>query len=221
MPKTINEDVIKAREVVEGYKRYNKKTIEKCVEYNPKTKCRYFKKVTVDPEATEFKKKFIKQPKKEKSVNTKITKTTKIKVQKIKVIPKKKVEKPKLNSETYEKVIKYTKDGKSISEIANLLSVTHHTISWHLKQWNSNKSKNIIKEENNEILHWIKAKAKLNSVDYCYSSWIGRKNLKMKYNLTSIQIISRCEDMVKQGLLEEIKENHSKKHGRMYKIIEK
>lgn len=217
----VNEDVIKAREVVEGYKRYNKKTIEKCVEYNPKTKCRYFKKVTVDPEASEFKKKFIKQSKKEKSVNTKITKAPKIKIKKVKVIPKKKIEKPKEKCDTYHQVVKLTKEGKSILEIVNLINTSHHNVSWHLKHWNSNKSKKEIQEENDEILHWIKVKAKLNEADYCYSAWIGRKNLKMKHNLTSIEIISRCEDMINQGLLEEIKEMHSKKHGRMYKIIEK
>lgn len=217
----INEDVIKAREVVAGYKFYNKKTIEKCVEYNPKTKCRYFKKINVDPEAAEFKKKFIKQAKKEKSINTKITKASKIKVQKVKVTPKKKEPKPREISDNYIKIVEYTKEGKSISEIADILKISHHNISWHLKNWNDNKSKKEIQEENNEILHWIKTKAKLNGVEYCYSAWIGRKNLKMKYNLTSVQIISRCENMIKQGLLEEIKEMHSRKHGRMYKIIEK
>lgn len=215
----INEEVIKARQVVAGYKKYNKNTIEQCVEYNPKTKCRYFKKVSIDPESAGFKKEFGKKENKEKQPKTKYKSTPKITVKKIKAVPKKSQNKQKDFSETYEKVIKLTKEGKSISQIVEDLKVTHHTVSWHIKNWNSSKSMKEIQEENEEILNSIKSKAKLNGVDYCYSAWIGRKNHKMKHNLTSVEIIKRCTKMIQSGILEEVKEMYSRKHGRMYKII--
>lgn len=270
----INEEVIKARAVVAGYKKYNQNTVEKCESYNPKTKCRYFKKVSIDPRSAEFKKEFGKKEKKEISRNTKTVKSNS-NTQKFKKIKKlEKIQKVKTNSDfdqntiiskvynlhlqnkntaeiakltnltkrevsskirarqiqlgipcqhvsdNYNKTVELIKKGKSLTEISKILNITAHTISVHSMKYNKLKSCSEKEKENKEILDLIKAKAKLNGVDYCYGSWIGRKHNKLKSNLTSVEIVKRCNEMIESGILEEVKEMYSRKNGRMYKLKE-
>lgn len=54
MSTTINQDVIKAREVVAGYKELNKNTVEEVSYYDPILKLRRYKKVLIDPNSKEF-----------------------------------------------------------------------------------------------------------------------------------------------------------------------
>lgn len=54
MSTQINQDVIKAREVVAGYKELNKGTVEEVSYYDPILKLRRYKKVTIDPNSKDF-----------------------------------------------------------------------------------------------------------------------------------------------------------------------
>lgn len=54
MSTTINQDVIKAREVVAGYKELNKGTVEEVSYYDPVLKLRRYKKVQIDPNSKDF-----------------------------------------------------------------------------------------------------------------------------------------------------------------------
>lgn len=287
----INQDVIKARQIVEGYKKYNKETVEVLSRYDPIRKCRYFEKVKTDPNANKFVKEFVKSGRKEKVIQ--IKKPAKLKPNKEKVVkvkpikipkekPKKLPSKPilkekkeilkpskaedfiqntlisniynlhlqgKSNEEiskivgenrrivatniynrkiqlgiyipaenTREKIIDLQNKGLTASEIAKQLNIANHTVSFHVKKWNESKSEKEIQEENDEILYWVAKKAKENNVDYCYSLWIGKANLKMKHNLTSLEISRRCHNLINEGKLIEIPERRSPKYGRMYKI---
>lgn len=84
MSTTINQDVIKAREVVAGYKELNKGTIEQVSYYDPILKLRRYKKVSIDPNSKDFVKLYGKkknEPKEKKDIPIKkakiITKTIK------------------------------------------------------------------------------------------------------------------------------------------------
>ena len=54
MSTTINQDVIKAREVVAGYKELNKNTVEEISYYDPVLKLRRYKKMSIDPNSKDF-----------------------------------------------------------------------------------------------------------------------------------------------------------------------
>lgn len=68
MSTTINQDVIKAREVVAGYKELNKGTKEVLSTYDPVLRLRVFKKESIDPRSKEFTKLYGKKEKKDKHV---------------------------------------------------------------------------------------------------------------------------------------------------------
>lgn len=68
MSTQINQDVIKAREVVAGYKELNKGTKEVLSTYDPILRLRVFKKESIDPRSKEFTKLYGKKEKKEKPV---------------------------------------------------------------------------------------------------------------------------------------------------------
>lgn len=90
----INEDVIKARIVVAGYKEFNKQTVEYVKSHNPLMKLWTFEKKSIDPNSCEFKKQFIKSYRKDKVINTKLPKENKIKKTKEKPVKKPKVPRP-------------------------------------------------------------------------------------------------------------------------------
>lgn len=274
----LNQDLIKAREVVAGYKQFNQKTIECIKTYDPSMKIWTFEKKSIDPSAREFKKKFIKSARKEKNVNTKLPKTAKQKNLKpnnpkstrpsgLTYSPRLKPAdfqfdpntlisqaynhylKGKTNSEiailmnkpkravismlrqrdrqlgikidkndSYEKVIELVKAGKKVGEISKIMKMSDHNVSYHIKNYNNSKNPAQIEEEYQEILLQIKKKAKLNQVDYCFSTWINQANCKLKCNLTTPMRIKRCRELVAQGRLIEDKEGTTLRKGIMYKI---
>lgn len=55
--KKLEDYVIEAREVVERYKKYNRRTVEVLSSYDENLKIWYFKKVKVDQNATKFERK--------------------------------------------------------------------------------------------------------------------------------------------------------------------
>lgn len=89
----VNEDTIKARAVVAGYKKYNLETVEVLSRYDPISKCRYFNRVKIDPNANQFVKEFVKSGKKERILQP--TKPKKLKPLKEKVIKDAKEKIPK------------------------------------------------------------------------------------------------------------------------------
>lgn len=128
----INDDVIKAREIVSAYQGFNKETIETVKEYNPKLKIWTFIKKEIDPNAIEFKKKFCKAPKKEaKPKYNKPPKEKPVKLKKEKVIKPKKpryIAKIKNDNDSFihgsliYQAYQYHLDGKSNKEISGLLN---------------------------------------------------------------------------------------------------
>lgn len=277
----INEDVIKAREVVAGYKKFNKQTIEKLSSYDPVFKIWTFIKKDIDPNAAQFKKEFIKSGRKEKK-DIKIQKSHK----KIKPTALSKIKKPRIlksykprvkpsshldfdqtsliakaynyhlqgktnkevsflmdmpmraiismlrkrdrqlgveieKNDNYERIVQMIKSGKTRREISKLIKMSEHNISYHIKRYNDSKSKEQIEKEYQEILYNIKKKAKLNQVEYCYSSWINPSKCKMKSNLTIPVINKRCKDLIKQGRLTEIDGGVYRRMGVKYQIPKK
>lgn len=101
MSTQINQDVIKSREVVAGYKELNKGTKEVLSTYDPILRLRVFKKETIDPRSKEFTKLYGKKEKKDKPVKVvkfvapTIDKTKKKKDVKKVVFKPKKVAKPR------------------------------------------------------------------------------------------------------------------------------
>lgn len=74
----LNEDTLKAREVVAGYNKYNKETVEVLSRYDPISKCRYYTKVKTDPNSNQFVKEFVKASRKEKNISSKKPKKNKL-----------------------------------------------------------------------------------------------------------------------------------------------
>jgi hypothetical protein len=274
----LNEDLIKAREVVAGYKQFNQKTVECVKTYDSSMKIWTFEKKCIDPNAGEFKKKFIKSNRKEKLVNTKIPKAPKQKSLKpkkpksirpsgLKYSPRIKpadfqfdpntlisqaynyylngktnteiamlMKKPKRaiismlrqrdrqlgikieKNDSYEKIVELVKAGKKVGEISKIMKMSDHNVSYHIKNYNDSKSQTQIEEEYQEILSQIKKKAKLNQVDYCFSTWINQANCKLKCNLTTPMRIKRCRELVAQRRLIEDKEGTTLRKGIMYRI---
>lgn len=278
---SINQEVIKAREVVAGYKKYNQKTVEVISSYDPVLKIRTFKKVSIDENHSQFKKEFCAKPKKEKSVKA---------IQSIKPFEKKKVSKPTVrkatkqikpkytprppktadsydqnnltskvyalhlqgirndliaekmeislkrvrqlisvrrnqlgveedfrSNKTYENVKKLFLEGKGVTEIAYLVNVSVKNVYNLLirvkKECKSDNRENEFKE----ILEVIKAKMKLNQVDYCLSSWITPQKVKYKTNINKLEVVALCKELVEKGDL--ILIEHDKKNlGKMFKL---
>lgn len=282
----INEETIKAREVVAGYKKYNKETIEVLGRYDSASKCRYYNKVKTDPNAKQFVKEFVKSGKKERILQAAKPKKLKPVKEKLTKEPKEKLPKTprptglkyistyvkptknedfdqntlvsriykmhlagKTNEEigkivgqptrivstniyvrqnqlgiyvpkdkTREKIIEFQKQGLKVFEMAELLQIEGNTVSYHLRMINQEKSPEQIEEEYKEILATIKRVAKLNKVDYCYSTWINQTNCRMKCNLTTPLRNKKCRELVAQGRLIEDKEGTTLKHGIMYRL---
>lgn len=282
----INEDTIKAREVVAGYNKYNKETVEVLSRYDPISKCRYFNRVKTDPNANQFVKEFVKSGRKERILQGKkpttkeykhIPKEKPIKTARIKtprptgykckprsnkaekaedfdqntlisqiynlhLAGKKNEEIAKIlkckcrvvatniyvrqnqlgiyitKDKTREKIIDYQKKGYTISKMAELLKIESNTVSYHLRSINLGKTPAQIEEEYKEILDAIKRKAKLNQVDYCYSTWINQNNCRMKSNLTTPIRNRKCRELVAQGRLIEDKGGTSLRFGIMYRL---
>lgn len=282
----INEDTVKAREVVAGYNKYNTGTVEVLAKYDPVSKCRYYDKVKLDPNANQFVKEFVKSGRKEKNVSSKQPKKLKAVKEKLTKEPKEKLPKAprpiglkyktnyvkptknedfdqttlvsriynmhlagKTNEEigkivgqptrivstniyvrqnqlgiyvpkdkTREKIIEYQKQGLKVFEMAELLKIEGNTVSYHLRMINQEKSPEQIEEEYKEILATIKRVAKLNQVDYCFSTWINQTNCRMKCNLTTPLRNKKCRELVAQGRLVEDKEGTTLKHGIMYRL---
>jgi len=91
---SINEDTVKAREVVAGYNKYNAETVEVLAKYDPVSKCRYYNKISVDPNAGKFVKEFVKISRKEKNISSRQPK--KIKPVKVKTIKEKPIKEVKI-----------------------------------------------------------------------------------------------------------------------------
>ena len=121
MSTTINQDVIKAREVVAGYKELNKGTIEEISYYDPVLKLRRYKKVTIDPNSKDFIKLYGKK-KNEKEKPGKPIKVVEVKIPKPKpkVISKTKPKKPR-----YVKVTERKKRGFDENSRASLIYQMH------------------------------------------------------------------------------------------------
>lgn len=136
-----NNDVIQALEIKTQYEAHNTKTREVASEYNPKTKCRYFKKVEIDPAALLFKKKFIKSKiTKEKPINTKTEKrkpgrpvnsatTKKAKKGSISRVKKESLEKRR-------KIHKLALVGENVNAISHTVGLCNAQVYRHLKALN-------------------------------------------------------------------------------------
>lgn len=119
MSNQINQDVIKAREVVASYKELNKGTVEVLSRYDPIRKCRYFEKVQIDPNSKDFIKLYGKK-KNEKEKPGKPIKVVEAKTPK----PKPKViSKPK--KPRYVKVTERKKRGFNENSRASLIYQMH------------------------------------------------------------------------------------------------
>lgn len=112
----INQDLIKAREVVAGYKELNKNTVEEVSYYDPVLKLRRYRKVQIDPNSKDFVKLYGKKKNEKKEKPKKAVKFVEATIDKTppKKVVKKAVNKPKktIISKTTEPKIKkqrYTK----------------------------------------------------------------------------------------------------------------
>lgn len=119
MSTAINQDLIKAREVVAGYKELNKNTVEEVSYYDPILKLRRYRKVQIDPNSKDFIKLYGKK-KNEKEKKDKPIKVVEVKIPK----PKPKViSKPK--KPRYVKVTERKKRGFDENSRASLIYQMH------------------------------------------------------------------------------------------------
>ncbi|WP_347217904.1 helix-turn-helix domain-containing protein [Chryseobacterium sp.] len=159
MSTQINQDVIKAREVVAGYKELNKGTIEEMSYYDPILKLRRYKKVLIDPNSKDFVKLYGKkknEPKEKKDIPIKkpkiITKTIK-KIIKSKPKPKVKTVHPKtiLSKENIEKAYSMHVNNCSTFEISKELNVNEKTVLTYIlakkKELGSFKNRYLVQNE--------------------------------------------------------------------------
>lgn len=119
MSTTINQDLIKAREVVAGYKELNKNTVEEVSYYDPVLKLRRYRKVQIDPNSKDFIKLYGKK-KNEKEKPGKPIKFVEVKIPKPKVTSKTKPKKPR-----YVKVTERKKRGFDENSRASLIYQMH------------------------------------------------------------------------------------------------
>lgn len=113
----VNEDTVKAREIVAGYNKYNKETVEVLSRYDPISKCRYFDRIKTDPNASQFVKEFVKSGRKERIIQGK--KPVKIKAVKEKNIKPAKEKSPR-PLRTKPTKAEYFPQDTLISQIYNL-----------------------------------------------------------------------------------------------------
>lgn len=121
MSATINQDLIKAREVVAGYKELNKNTVEEVSYYDPVLKLRRYKKVSIDPNSKDF----VKLYGKKKNEKEKKDKPIKIIAPKVEKIKPKVVSKPKAKNTRYVKVTERKKRGFDENSRASLIYQMH------------------------------------------------------------------------------------------------
>lgn len=151
-----NNDVLHAREIQEQYLAHNINTVEKLSEYNPKTKCRYFAKVNVDPQAQVFKKKFLKTRISKKAVenNTKVAKPE----ARAKPPKKAKVETKSITNRTLandtliDKVYKLHLKGIRTTDIAEKMSLTIKNVSSKISR---RKTQLGLKKQNGLVLKQV------------------------------------------------------------------
>lgn len=142
---TINEEVIKAREIVSGYKELNKKTIERVSYYDPKLRSWTMKKVEIDPNASEFKKIYSKPERKKvkletlKKPNEKPEKVKPAKKERpigVKYTPRKKPTSNKQFERTslMYKAYEYYLSGKTNKEIAEMMGISLNSAITKIRQ---------------------------------------------------------------------------------------
>lgn len=160
----INEDVIKARVVVAGYKEYNKQTIESVKSHNPLMKLWTFEKKSIDPNAGEFKKYFSKKQKKnnitpiqEKEIKVKTAKEP------VKYIPSyKEKKKPTTYLEFSQttlisKAYKYHVEGKTNEEISNIMDLPKRKVISMLRIRDKQLGIEVIKSQSyNRVVNLVK-----------------------------------------------------------------
>lgn len=141
MSTTINQDVIKAREVVAGYKELNKGTIEEISYYDPVLKLRRYKKVSIDPKSKDFiklygKKKNEKEKKGKPLKALPVNNTTKpkvckpIKVAKPRYVKVTQRKKRAFNPDSQTSLIfKMHNQGKSNKQIADYFDIPQHYVT--------------------------------------------------------------------------------------------
>ena len=141
MSTTINQDVIKAREIVAGYKELNKNTVEEISYYDPVLKLRRYKKVSIDPKSKDFIKLYGKKKNEKKEKPGKPIKAIEAKSVKPKAKVTYKPKKPRYVKVTERKkrafnpdsqtslIFKMHNQGKSNKQIADYFDIPQHYVT--------------------------------------------------------------------------------------------
>lgn len=155
----INQDLIKAREVVSAYKDFNSKTIERLCYFDPVLKLRRYEKISIDPNSKDFVKLYGKkknEPKEKKDIPIKkakiITKTIKKRIKaKPKPKPKNIHHKTILSKENIEKAYSMHMNNCSTFEISKELNVNEKTVLNYIlakkKELGSFKNRYLVQNE--------------------------------------------------------------------------
>lgn len=220
----VNNEVIHAREIQKQYQAHNIKTIEKCVSYDPKTKCRIFKKIEIDPNAEIFKQKFIKSKvQKEKRVNTKEIKPVK-EPKKLGRPAKPKSPKKKIirvNQKAMErrkKIQDFSKKGLTSNVIAAELKMSTAQVNRHLKAINHQK-KDVIKIQHTHMLNKIKTFCEKHKTNLFYTSYNIKFKIFPDYNIR--QLSYRLKLIAKSNAITVMPLSIDKKEGNCFRIFNK
>lgn len=226
-----NNDVLQALEIYNQYLEHNKKTVEKFVGYDPKTKCRYFKKVEVDPAAEVFKKKFIKnrieknkpentkqsRPKKKPSKPVKNTENKEINKIVKAVKPKRKHIERASVTEKKEKIRNYFNNSKSARFISREMNISTSQIYRYLKGMGLGKPTHTT-FKNLEFLKQLKDFCRENKTNVFYTSY--NNTYDNPFNLNLKQVVFKCKQLEKAKEIQSVKTNTTKTIGLCFKVLD-